>query len=325
MFENNYIILSEMLTALEQELFEVNSQIQRNLLYIREEEACISSIESSDSEDFKMFYPRTLNSLQKAEIEKANSRKIDFEKENFELNKKKVLFEERIGIVKKVLSQESNRMAAIHVQEEDRKRIARDLHDTSLQSLTHLIHQIELCSLYIDLDPKKAKLELSVISKSLKETVNEIRNTIFDLRPLSFKDFSLKSGFERLLDNMKESGKYKITSDIDDVSCENNLVLLYIYRGVQESLNNVDRHAEADEVIFRCKVVNNICMIDIIDNGKGFCEGDEVRGDKHFGISLMRERIDLLGGRLDINSARGEGTKIHMEIPLREMSLSLCE
>ena len=319
MVEGSYHILSELLSCLKQELFEVNAEIQRNYLYIREEDACIKSIQESDSEEFKMFSPRSLNSLQKDEIIKANERKVDFQKQNEELVEKKKVIESRVNQLEKVLNQESHNLTALHVQEEDRKRIARDLHDTALQNLTHLIHKIELCGLYIDEDPIKAKLELSVIGMGLKETVNEIRNTIFDLRPMTFDDLGFKAGLERILDNANSSNKYSIVSDIDDVSCENNQILISIYRVIQESLTNIDKHAEADKIELKCKINGDFCVIDINDNGKGFNDQKDKIDEKHFGLSLMKERVTLLNGKIHINSVMGEGTKIHMEIPLAEL------
>ena len=319
MVEGSYHILSELLSCLKQELFEVNAEIQRNYLYIREEDACIKSIQESDSEEFKMFSPRSLNSLQKDEIIKANERKVDFQKQNEELVEKKKVIESRVNQLEKVLNQESHNLTALHVQEEDRKRIARDLHDTALQNLTHLIHKIELCGLYIDEDPIKAKLELSVIGMGLKETVNEIRNTIFDLRPMTFDDLGFKAGLERILDNVNSSNKYSIVSDIDDVSCENNQILISIYRVIQESLTNIDKHAEADKIELKCKINDDFCVIDINDNGKGFNDQKDKIDEKHFGLSLMKERVTLLNGKIHINSVMGEGTKIHMEIPLAEL------
>ena len=77
--------------------------------------------------------------------------------------------------------------------ETERKRIVSELHDTSLQNIAHLVHMIELASLYIDKDPARAKMELNSVSK-------DIRSTIFNLRPMTFDDLGLKASFERLLD-----------------------------------------------------------------------------------------------------------------------------
>ena len=280
--------------------------------------ACVKALENTD--DFQVFYPRKDNTpIQKDEIEKSNSRKADYEELNGKLNKTKAILEERIKKLEKILKYESYNITAINFQEDDRQRIARDLHDASLQNLVHLVHKLELCHLYIDQDPLKAKLELSLVSKGLKEVLNEIRNTIFDLRPMSFDDLGLKAGLERLLERINENKKYEIISDIDDVSCENNFILVYIYRTVQEGLNNILKHAEAEKIIFRCKMINDLCVIDMEDDGKGFCEElEEERGDKHFGLSSMRERIELLNGIIEISSSEGNGTKIHIEIPLAE-------
>lgn len=210
-----------------------------------------------------------------------------------------------------------NNLTVLKIQEEDRQRIARDLHDTSLQNLAHLIHKIELSSMYIDKDPIRAKLELSIVNKNLREIIDEIRNTIFDLRPMSFDDLGLKATFERIISSMNEDLAFEIESDIDEVSCDNDLVLATIYRVVQECFTNAIKHSQGTKIIFRCKCVDRNCIIDLIDNGKGFAEED-LKKDKHFGISVMKERVNLLGGTINIDSQVGVGTNIKIEIPLDE-------
>lgn len=316
MIQDNYNILSEMLTELKQELSDLNAQIHRNLLYIREAEFQLNSFEGEDSDDFKIFSPRSMTDQHREKIEKLLSFKADFEERNRALDDEKKDLERKIDQLERILKQEYDNIAALQVQEEDRQRIAGDLHDTSLQNLTHLIHKIELCQMYIDQDPVKAKLELSLVSNNLKEIVEEIRNTIFDLRPMTFDDLGLKAAFERLLEKVNEKKEYEIISDIDDVSCENNSTLLYLYRVVQEGLNNIIKHADAKKICFSCKVKDSVCVIDMCDDGQGFYDEDMEKMDKHFGLTMMKERIELLNGRIDISSVRGEGTKIHIEIPV---------
>lgn len=318
MIHNNDNILTEILSAFKLQLSDINAQIHQNLLYMKEDETSVKNLENTDYDELKMFYPRIDNKLQREEIEKANIRKNDYEKKNNVLYERKALLENMIGQMEIAIGQEGQKITALNFQEEERKRISRDLHDTALQNLVHFIHKIELCNLYIDEDPMKAKLELSLVSKGLKEIVDEIRDTIFDLRPMTFDDLGLKASFEKLLENINKNNRYEIISDIDDVSCENNLTLLYIYRAVQESLNNIVKHAEAEKIVFCCKTKDDICIIDIEDDGKGFYEEQDVKDGKHFGLSLMKERIDLLSGKIDISSLEGSGTKIHMEIPLKE-------
>lgn len=208
-------------------------------------------------------------------------------------------------------------LAVINIQEEDRQRIARDLHDTSLQNLAHVIHKIELAGMFIDKDPVKAKLELAVIKKDLKAIIDDIRNTIFNLRPMTFDDLGLKAALERLLLEFNDKRNYQIQVDIDEISCETQLILVTLYRVVQECFSNIKKHSEADKVIFLCKQKQDMISIDIEDNGKGFSEDEvEKKNDKHFGISVMSERVNLIEGKIVIHSKIGAGTKVHIEVPL---------
>lgn len=208
-------------------------------------------------------------------------------------------------------------LTVLNIQEEDRQRIARDLHDTSLQNLTHLIHKIDLCKLYIDKDPLQAKLELSIVNKEIRKVIDEIRNTIFDLRPMTFDDLGLKAAIERLVNVINENKVYQLDIIVDDVSCENSMFLVNIYRVIQESLMNIVKHSQADSILLHCINRDKKYLIDIADNGVGFDFSKMDRsGEKHFGISLMKERINLLGGSIEFFSEKDVGAKIHMEIPL---------
>lgn len=311
---DDYNVLSEIVKELKLELTELENEIQYNLRCIKEADIYVNTIKDSDSEEYKIFSPRNGVSTHKNEIEETYREKSEYLEKNENLNLKKEVLSKRIEQLENILKCRERDFAVLNVQEEDRQRIARDLHDTSLQNLAHLVHKIELSSLYIDKDVVKAKLELSVVSKILKETIDEIRNIIFDLRPMTFDDLGFKAALERLLSDINENKQYIITSEIDDVSCENNLILVSIYRIVQEGLNNIVKHAEASEISFICRNDNHICIIDIKDNGKGFCMSNDIE-EKHFGLSLMKERTRLLNGKIDICSIIGKGTTIHFEIP----------
>ena len=223
-----------------------------------------------------------------------------------------------INSIDKILSEELNHNYAIlKIQEEERQRIARDLHDTSLQNLTHLIHKIELSSLFIDKDPLRAKLELSVISKNMKSIIDEIRNTIFNLRPMEFDDLGLEVALKRLVHLIMEDTICNIDFDVEDVSCENNLVLMTLYRVVQESMNNIVKHSEATKIIFHGRKLDNKYCITIQDNGKGFTKEEaEEKKKNHFGMSLMCERISIINGDVQVNSEPDIGTTVKITVPI---------
>lgn len=316
MGKDDYDILKNLLNDFQLELNDLDDQIEYNRRCIKEADTYIKSFLNTESEDFKIFSPRNAENVYQVEIQKTYSEKKEYEKKCCELENKKNILEERINYFEEILKHDKCNLTVLNIQEEDRQRIARDLHDTSLQNLTYLIHKIELSSLYIDKNPVQAKLELSLVNKCLKETIDEIRNTIFDLRPMTFDDLGLKAALERLLENINENQKFKIIQNIENVSCENNLVLVTIYRIAQESLNNIVKHSEASDIHFNCKCNEDNCILDIEDNGKGF-DINGINGEKHFGLSLMKERAEILKGKIKIDSRINEGTRIHIEIPLK--------
>lgn len=322
-FEELNIVLQEM--KLEQETLQ--KQIDDILVKIKEGDCYIQSILEKEDNNFKMFFPRDKESMNKEEIEKVEAEKLSCTKQITILRGKYNKLTSHIEKLEKVInyqneynmySKEYNKdLSVLNIQENDRQRIARDLHDTSLQNLAHLVHKIELSTMFIDQDPVRAKLELAVVKKSLKSIIDEIRNTIFNLRPMTFDDLGLKAAFERLVAMVNENMEYQIDMDIEDVSCENNLITVTVFRVVQECFLNITKHAKANKIIFYCKQSDNKFIIDIEDNGRGFsCEETESNNEKHFGISIMKERVNLLGGIIQIHSKLNCGTRVHVEVPL---------
>ena len=315
---DNYNVLQMMLDELQQEYDQIVNKIKNNLVKIQEADCFTNSFLEKEDSEFKFFSPRDAESIHKVEISQAREDKTFYEKENESLYIQKEKVSYRIEQLKTIIAEESERdYTVLHVQEEDRQRIARDLHDTSLQNLTHLVHKIELSSMYIDQDPIRAKLELSVVSKNMKSVIEEIRNTIYNLRPMTFDDLGMKASLERLISVINENRLYEMDVEIDDVSCENNFVLVSIYRAIQECMTNIIKHAEATKIFFHCKLEDGKYHIIIKDNGKGFTkeEVDNKEG-RHFGLSLLNENITLIGGTIVITSD-SSGTSVEICIPVK--------
>lgn len=324
---SDYEVIADVLGELNQEYGDLQKQIDEYQDKIKEIDCYIRSVVFTGDQDYKIFSPRSPEDLYQDEIKKSDNEKKILQSQLNQCYHKQNLLRSKIEKLKqlkvndrechiKTDGREKN-LALLNIQEEDRQRIARDLHDTSLQTLTHVIHKIELCSMYIDQDPVRAKLELSVVNKNLRDIIEEIRSTIFNLRPMTFDDLGLKSAFEQFIQIISENRDCKINMDFEEVICNDDMILSTIYRIVQECFINIDKHAEATKVNFTCKSKNNICIIEIEDNGKGFST-EEVKNkqDKHFGLVVIQERVDLLGGKINIDSEKGRGTRIHIEIPL---------
>lgn len=212
----------------------------------------------------------------------------------------------------------NKRLQILDIQEKERHRIARDLHDTTLQNLSHLVHNIELSSLYIDKDPIRARLELEVVNKKLKSVIQEMRNIIFDLRPMTFDDFGIKESFERLVDKLKETSKISIDYNIDNINCNNSLILMTIFRIVEECLNNTIKHSGGSKIFFEIKKDDNDnCIIVVSDNGVSFdSKNISSSKDGHFGLCILEERVKLLSGTMQIDSKPEHGTTIKILVPL---------
>lgn len=208
--------------------------------------------------------------------------------------------------------------SVLDVQEKERQRIARDLHDTSLQNLTHLVHKVELSSLYIDRDPVKAKLELATIEVGLRKVIDDIRNRIYDLRPMSFDDLGLRKTLLNLFSLINHEGQFEMIADIDDIDDsfldeEKEISLIMIYRIIQECVSNAVEHSEGNRIEVSLKEKEDNFEIKVRDNGIGFDPKEAEKKDRHFGLTVVEERVFLLNGKIEMNTQKG--TSILIEIP----------
>lgn len=329
MKEDKLSILEELYEDSLQDKKILNDGLQKNLERIEEINFFIDSIRNSEESDFKVFSPRSIENLYKEKINdnKNEIKKLELENEDYyqKLIKIEKQLDNIVYLIKENKSIDENmHFAILDIQEKERIRISRELHDSSLQNLTYLVHMLELSSMFIDQDSERAKMELSLCSQNLKKTINEIRDTIFNLRPMSFHDLGFKQCMEHFAENMKQQfDNCSFTYDIDDIDLKSNsdkdyftVFLVTVYRIIQEAVINAMKHSEADKVELIIKNEKNSIVIQVNDNGKGFILDDvlNTKDNKHFGICVMYERIYLLGGKIKIDSKLQYGTKITISV-----------
>lgn len=201
------------------------------------------------------------------------------------------------------------------IQELDRRRIARDLHDTSLQNLAHMIHKLELASMYIDKDAIQAKLEIASVSKNIDSIIEEIRNIIFDLRPMSFDDLGLKETIEDMVDKLKKNSDIIVVTDIDSIYMDDESDMLGIFRIIQECVMNTYKHSKAKHLKISLKENDSEIYLEIEDDGIGFEIDSACNKERHFGLFIMKERVEIMSGKIKILSEINKGTKIVVTIP----------
>ncbi len=209
----------------------------------------------------------------------------------------------------------------LKTQELERKRIARDLHDTTVQTLTSLIYKTELCGKYVDIDNIRVKLELEIMKKTLRTTIQDMREIIYDLRPMNLDDLGLIASIERYIDQAMRSSGIIIHFEVDDEQFNfNKIVSSTLMRIIQEATNNVIKHAKADTLCISIKSDESIIILTIIDDGVGFDSkkftNNRNKITSNFGLSVMRERINLLSGDIEIESKKNNGTKIIITVPI---------
>ena len=205
-------------------------------------------------------------------------------------------------------------------QEEERKRIARELHDSSAQNLIALLHQLDnLLTAKTKLPVKEAKA-LWGFYEQIRDTLQEVRRFSRDLRPSILDDLGLLPALEWVTEDLKNT--YWVEADLKVLGLERRLfpeTELLLFRIVQEALRNIAKHAKATKAEVEIKFDENKITITVSDNGKGF-EPPENLGaltpTGKLGLAGMQERVQLLGGSVRLESKPGKGTKISVEAPV---------
>jgi signal transduction histidine kinase len=220
------------------------------------------------------------------------------------------------------LADEKNRM--VEVQEEARKKLARDLHDGPTQSVSAIAMRVNLARRMIERDPKAAADELTKIEDLARRTTKEIRHMLFTLRPLVLESQGLVAALQAMAEKMKETYGQDVLVKVDesilpDLELGKQGVIFYI---AEEAVNNARKHAQAPHIWVRLRSLEKeIALLEIVDDGLGFDVDAVTRAyDKRgsLGMVNLRERAELVSGLLQIDSAPGKGTKVQVYIPLSE-------
>lgn len=205
-------------------------------------------------------------------------------------------------------------------QEEERKRIARELHDDTIQYLVVLARQLDDLAYSSKGLSKDERQYLENLRQQVNSIMEGVRRLSHDLRPATLDRLGLLPALEWLASNMSEHTEIKV--EVKTRGTERRLpaeVELVLFRIVQEALSNVRRHSQATEAQVTVEFGDKRIMIIIKDNGKGFVPPEttsDLVKEGRFGLAGMHERIQLLGGSLKIDSAPGKGTTIIVEAPL---------
>lgn len=221
----------------------------------------------------------------------------------------------RLGNAQK---QQQLALKVLLAQEEERRRIAREIHDGPAQALANIVLRAEYCEQLLSRDPESLKPELEKLKGMVRASLKDIRKIIFDLRPMSLDDLGLAGGVRRFLEDFQERYGLPVQFLFFGQELRYDPALeVAVFRIVQEALNNVQKHAAASRVTVKLELHPRQVLAVIRDDGKGFVPGEADEGD-HYGLINMKERARFLGGEVKITSAPGEGTEVIVMIPVCE-------
>jgi len=208
----------------------------------------------------------------------------------------------------------------IKAQEDERQRVARDIHDGPAQLMSNVVLKAEICERMIDVDLDKAREELRSLKRIVRDSLQDVRKIIYNLRPMSLDDLGLVPTLQRYVLTYQEDSGIAVSFQTKGVITEIKPVIsLTVFRIVQEAMSNVAKHANASTISINLDFLGNGLKLFIYDNGKGFdTEKLKERNDdisSGFGLVSMRERVELLSGEMTINSEPGKGTRLNIMIP----------
>ncbi len=205
----------------------------------------------------------------------------------------------------------------IQAQEDERFRVSRQIHDGPAQTMTNLVLRAEICERLLDMDPARAKVELSGLKSVVNTTLQDTRRFIFDLRPMILDDLGLEPTLRRYVQQFTDKYKIEVGVTINGMNGRlPNQLEVAIFRIVQEALTNVSEHAHANHAQITMEVNGDAVAVTVEDDGAGFNTDDNKLSDPKFrGLTTMRQRVEMFGGRISIESALGRGTRIISTLP----------
>ena len=323
-----------------EEKINIDRIIENLQVQLKENIEFIKLLEDSTDITYESFSPRDINSKSKFKSKELKEKQKEILQEIDELRLKQdevihkideldnVIEIAKSSIIKKEdiesddeYESDAYRLKLLETQENERQRISRELHDSTVQNLTGIVHKTELCSKLIDIDPIRCRLELTMMSRTLRDIINDTRQMIYNLRPMSFDDIGLEVTIERALDKIKNDMSCNIGFVVEGEAYNIKPVVgITILRIIQEACNNAIKYAESNIIQVKLIYEEDSIIISIEDDGRGFNETSldilNRNDNSGFGLSMMKERVYLLSGEIEITSEKNIGTRILVRVPI---------
>jgi two-component system sensor histidine kinase DegS len=322
--ENAQKELKEIIMLIEQSQLETSRLQQRNASISAHLQQIQAQIESVSKADIRMAYDAALDAQQRLFVMRGQIDKLQSDHTHIE---------HYLGILERVnhaletgeTDSNGSRLdqtplaktveMIIQAQEAERGRLARQMHDGPAQALSNFILQAEIAMRLFDIDQVKAKEELLGVKSTASSTFQKVRDFIFNLRPMMLDDLGVVPTLSRYVETFKEQSgiEVRLVSTGMEQRFEPYLEVM-VFRAIQELLGNIANHSQATQVIIQMDSSTSGIRVSIEDNGKGF-EVDKLDEKGGMGLKVIRDRVQMLGGTMEIHSSIGHGSHILFQIP----------
>lgn len=317
--------LREISLMLDQSQVEVEKLSQRNATITMHLQQVENQINELPVAEVKTAYEAALNAQQRlvgmrGQLEKLQSDQHHLDRYLSTLRKIQQALDGGVSISGgKSVSSDSklaNAEMMIQAQETERQRLSRQMHDGPAQALSNFILQTEIAMRLFEVDQEKAREELSQLKGAASTTFQQVRDFIFDLRPMMLDDLGLAPTIKRYCNTFREKHKIEVVVSItgNERRLESYLEVM-IFRSLQELLNNIAAHSQASQAKVHLDMGADRIQLMVEDDGKGFDPDGMRLGEKGMGLKVIRERAEMLGGECVVDSALGQGVRVTITLP----------
>jgi two-component system, NarL family, sensor histidine kinase DegS len=321
--------LKEIALMVEQSQLEVNKLTQRNASITAHLQQVQSQFESLPRADIRMAYESALDAQQRLFVMRGQLEKLQSDQTH--LGRQSALIERILDTMDGEAPKDARFRGPsatietvemmIQAQESERQRLSRQMHDGPAQALSNFILQTEIAMRLFDLDQARAREELANMKISAASTFQKVRDFIFELRPMMLDDLGVVPTLKRYVDAFKEQSGMEVRLSVTGMERRlESYQEVMVFRAIQELLNNAARHSQATQVKVQVDMGETNIKVTVDDNGKGF-DVESLEERSSMGLKVIRERVEMLGGYMEIDSVIGQGTRVSFQLPAITVSV----
>lgn len=324
-YERAQSAVKEINMMLDQSQAELNKLAQRNASVSGHLQNVQSQIETLPRADIRLAYDAALDAqhrlfVMRGQLEKLQSDQVHLQKliglleraQQFtELKRSTESAEPQLP----VLNDDNAIEMVINAQEAEKQRLSRQMHDGPAQALSNFILQTEIALRLFDMDQVRAREELTNLKTAAMVTFQKVRSFIFELRPMMLDDLGVFDTITKYGETIKEQSGLELNIIVTGTRrrLEPYLEIL-VFRTFQELVSNVTKHSQATQAKVIVNIEDNSVRVSVEDNGKGF-NPEQLAESSGSGLKRIRDRIQMVGGTVDVDAAQGQGTRVAFMIP----------